>query len=1583
MKTARKFLIALTSVFVALFCVASNMPVAHGAGVMRLVIAGNTYTKEYTDLGALALTGWHYSASSDTLTLENYGTTIKPQSEVFVYPYSGNLTVELKGDNYIYTSGTNAMIFIGNVKFTGNGSLTLVSDNSYAINTDYKVTVTDSASLNINALAGIMAIKGIEISTSANVNIHTSTRCMYTFGDVRITNGRVRLTGSDAVYSSEGNVIISGGATDVEAKTRSKAFALYGDNSYVEWSANASVGAGSAAPGSQITEYTGQKYFRITFNGAPILNPPKEIYWDDTVIDSAGTTNPVARWSPVENATGYAVNLYYFNDIGYELKQTFTVTDSLSCNFGGYFTAYGKYYFTVQALGDGTDFRNSSESPKSKDFYMFSGSIASRYFIRLPESDYFKIIPESGSTVVYYGESYSFTIEVAPGYNQSEILVWANKARIPIRGGKYTIDKVTENITITVGGLSLNTYTVNLPESEAFTIYPLPEYSTEVEYGGKFAFSVELSDIYLQSKIVVTSNGEVIRPKYGIIYTISNITEDQTVEITGLIRDNYEVSFKNIDGTVISTQTIDHGYKASVPADPAASEGMTFVGWTDKNGNVFDFNTSIVQHTDVFARFEPAKSIDGSYYISNLEQFIWFRDEVNFGNTSISGRLTADIEMNKGKYAFVGDELSFYNTATVWEPIGGYDYSDSENYMKFFEGNFYGDGHTLSGFYIKHDAMAANASELGIFGIITDTAIVRDINIENSYFEGYSKIGAVAGKSSGKISGCSVDDAVVIGVESCGGIAGETSGDISNCTFDGKVTVRRYKSAASSEAIGGVNAGGIVGVVLDKNVNIKSCVNNGAVSAFNRAGGIAGYSFKGGTLFASCINNGTVSSDNAAGGIVARAEGAVTVNNSSNTASVTGGTYAGGLIGKGDLSGMLCFNTAPVSGGTYAGGLVGNGSVDMKNFYSAGDVTSSSVAGGIAGYAPSFNVNNGHSFTQLSGDVKGALCAQYDSANATAVYYCKQYGESAVGTAVHYSWFYCGYAAGLLNRGIGMNFWGSNGYYPVFAGSANPAFVFELKTDMESGGYLIENERDLHLVSAFVNNEDGYNEGYYILNADIALHNPDMTDNFIPMGNDTVAFSGYFYSDNKVISGLNITGADYVGLFGYAYNAQLEGITVSDSKISGRDYVGGIAGISDNSSIYGCKIVDSCVSGNYSVGGIAGSAKNEVTHSVNHLTCVNGSMAIGGIVGDSDGADISYCYSSGEVSGDADSKECGGISGRNFGNVSYCANIGNVSGGSYVGGIAGVCYADLKSVYNAGIVAGNSEFGSVCGDFDSEVYSSVNCCYLENTASDGALIIGLSQNPSYITNGTAAYILNDSGKETVWAQGENHPVFACEDGTDAVIYKVEFYVFNELYWTAATERYGVAKAPEDPVVQGYSFVKWDALFNYVVADVAVRAVLGKTTELALSSTSFLKINENEDYAYIYGIYPNLNMTVSQLKTQISNTDVHYFDPDLIYELEPTQRLYTGVTVILYGDNQEWLHMAYIVIYGDVNSDGVVDQSDAFLLNLLADGMLEEYDFTYAQYIAADVNHDGVVDKADSLLVQNATLKNSYINQIPM
>ncbi len=1579
MKTAKRIMYVVVSIMLAVAFTVSTVPLTRAAGIMRMVIDGITYYKEYTDLGALALSHWHYDASEDVLTLENFGTTIKPKSEIFVYPYSGNLTINLKGDNYIYSSAKNAMIIIGNVKFTGDGSLTIVCDNTYAINTDYKVTITDSASLNINALAGIMAIKGIDISTKGNVNIHTSTRCMYTFADLNITSGRVRLSGSDGLYSSKGNVYLSGGNTDVEVKATSMAFALYGEDSFVEWSGNGSVGAGKTSPGSKITEYSGQKYFRATFEGVPVLNSPRKIYWDDTVIDSSsGMTNPVARWSPVGNATGYQVNLYYLNDVGYEFKKSFTVTDALSCNFGGHFTSYGQYFFTVQALGDGVNFLSSGESPKSSDSYRFTGDVSSRFYVSLPESEYFTVIPESGSTVVYYGEDYSFTVEVDPAYTQSEILVWANKARVALRGGKYTVDNVTENIVITIGELSKNTYKVNLPESDAFTIYPLPEYSTEVEYGGSFAFSVELADIYMNSDLTVSSNGKKLNAKYGIIYTISNITEDQTVEVTGLIRDNYDVVFRNIDGTVISTQTVDHGYTATVPADPTPPEGMTFVGWTDKKGKTFDFSTKIVDQTDVFARFVTERSSDGYYLISNLSELIWFRNEVNFGNTAINGRLTADIEMNDGKYVVVGGVVSFLDNAEIWVPIGGYDYLNEDDYVKFYQGKFDGDGHTLSGFYIKHDAMAANASELGIFGAITETASIEELNVTRSHFEGYARIGSIAGKSDGLISGCN-SDCILIGVENVGGIAGETSANISQCVFSGRVTVERYKASGSTEFIGGSNAGGIVGSITGDGVTIGLCENKAPIVAYDNAGGIVGCVLGNTITVFSSGNIGRVTAGCNAGGIIASAKTAQIIG-TVNSAAVKGGIYAGGIMAVGSLDGTHNINSGKVSADK-VGGILGTGSLDMTYFYNSGDLSGVTLTGGLVAEASLIVATQAHSYSHLAGQTIDAICPSAENVVTKSVYYCDRFGTSLYGTAADYNWFYSGYVAGVMNRENGTDFWSHNGSYPVFIDSNNPAFNFALKEGNAEGTYIIENERDLHLASAFINNEDGYNYGNFVITSDITLHSSDVVNNFIPLGTAEKPFEGTFHGGYHTIKNINISGDDNVGFFGYASNSLIEAITLEDPCVYGSNNVGALVGYADGCYVSECYVVGGSVSGNHTVGGIAGFSNGEVCYGKNSSR-VNGQIAYGGIVGSNEEGSVSVCYNTGDVVGASAATEGGGIVGRNFGAVSICGNTGSVTGSSYIGGVVGTSFGDMYSVYNGGKITAATYFGSICSEYD-ETYQAELCCYLDGTAGEGASVVGTEQSEYQVTNGATAYLLNANGTETNWAQGVAHPMHAKADGSDAVIFTVTFTTPDGVYLVAATHKDGKVNPPPAPEYRGFEFVGWDAKFDMIVANTTIRAIFDRPDQITFLSTSFLKIKSDENGSFICGIYPNLNMTVSQLYSHISNIDVKIYDQDIINELEITDKLYTGVTVILLDADGSWLHTANVVIYGDVNSDGKIDHTDAYFVNLLVDGALYPEDFTYAQYIAADVNHDGTVDKADSLFLQNYCINNTFINQSPI
>lgn len=1609
MKRKSKVFISILCVLICAAVIIMSAPVSHAAGMMRLDIDEHTYTKVYTDTGALALVGWTYDASEDTLRLKNFGTAEKPQTPIFAYPYSGSMTIELNGDSYIRASKEAAITIIGHVKFTGTGSLTIISTDTYAINTDYTVTVGESASLNITGLAGVMALKGVTIDTAGSINIHTSRKSINTDGDVRIRKGNINLTGSVGIYTTEGSVYLSGGETDVMISSTQRAVYVVNSEAYLEWSANGVVSAGATAPGTPVSEYNNELFFHAAFSGTPKLNPSRRIYWDDTVIDSDGTTNPVGRWSAVENATGYLVKLYYYNDIGYELKKTFTVTDALSCNFGGHFTTYGKYCFSVTALGDEVNFLSSNESPKTSEFYRFSGDVVSRFYVTLPESDYFKVIPESGSTVVYYGESYSFTVEVDPAYTQSQVIVWANEQRVALRHGKYTIDSVTQNLIIKIEDMSVNTYNISFPEHEAYTIYLLPEYSTNVKYGESCAFSIELSDIYMKSDLVVTANGQVLTPKYGIIYTISDITIDYTVAITGLIRDSYDITYQHIDGTQITTQTVDHGYTTVAPDAPPVAEGLNFVGWYTDAYTPFDFNTPVTEALTLYARYEPAK--DNDYYlISTLEQLIWLRNEVNFGNTNINAKLCADISMNDGQYIMMNGEPVFTETAVIWEPIGGYDYDDEENYVKFYSGTFDGGGHTLSGFYIKHDKMAPEASDIGIFGIVSASGEVKNLNVTKSVFDGYGNIGSVAGLSYSPISGCS-SDAIIDGVEDSGGIVGETSADITDCSFTGSVRVKKYTSSSTSAPIGGINAGGIAGVIVDKAATVKSCVSDAEISSNKNSGGIVGAVNADGVRFENCINSSTVYSDENAGGMLGSSNeiqvafdnvtnnGSVSslvgaggifgtseavVENAVNTGAVSGAQFAGGFGAIGGLDIKLSYNEAMVtSGNGVAAGFIASGSVDAQYSYNAGEINGKTSAGGFVAQGKNVALNQVHNYGEIKAEIVDALAAAAESSDISDAHYRSDITTSAYGNASTDEWFYCGYTSLLLNRGNDNDFWAQGEKYPVFSSESQPGYVFPIEGEGTADNpYIIDTENKLRIVSALINNENGWSGYSYKLGADIYVTAPDKVNNFVPFGSNTNKFSGTFDGDGHTLSGVNISfSEDFVGLFRViAQSGTVKNLIVDNFTVNGKNNVGAIVGYNIG-AVYNCDVNNTYVSGYENVAAAVGNNFGLISY-VNTDATVNGTVIVGGVAGLNESGVVSFCFNKGDIigvtSGSTKSTEVGGVTGKNFKKVSYSGNSGTVSADSYAGGVIGANYGDMLSLYNGGSVSAAEYFGAITGAQESESEPE-RCYYIIGTA-PGGLGVGVSQAAANAYNGLSAYALNNNAKEKYWAQGDGHPKLAKEDGSDAVIYTVTFYTFDKPYYVAATARGAGAVTPPVPDIEGYNFLYWDTAYDNVVSNMITRGVFDRDRAITFIPTATIGMYSTEYDTFICGFAQSRKWTVADLDRQISNERIVYMNFDMYEEYEPTQKLFTGMSVVLCDATGAYLDTTWVVIFGDIDGDGDIDDNDLVILNLICHGFIYIDELNYAQQEAADVNRDGVIDDSDVEYLERCLLKEKTIKQ---
>ena len=88
---------------------------------------------------------------------------------------------------------------------------------------------------------------------------------------------------------------------------------------------------------------------------------------------------------------------------------------------------------------------------------------------------------------------------------------------------------------------------------------------------------------------------------------------------------------------------------------------------------------------------------------------------------------------------------------------------------------------------------------------------------------------------------------------------------------------------------------------------------------------------------------------------------------------------------------------------------------------------------------------------------------------------------------------------------------------------------------------------------------------------------------------------------------------------------------------------------------------------------------------------------------------------------------------------------------------------------------------------------------------------------------------------------------------------------------------------------------------------------------------------------------------------------------------------TGTLVEIYKDG--YLVDAYtVVIFGDVDGDGWYDAQDAFIVSLIANGLLTREQTGEAKYLAADCNHDGEINASDVEILQNAGLLLSDVDQ---
>jgi len=189
---------------------------------------------------------------------------------------------------------------------------------------------------------------------------------------------------------------------------------------------------------------------------------------------------------------------------------------------------------------------------------------------------------------------------------------------------------------------------------------------------------------------------------------------------------------------------------------------------------------------DGTAKTAPTQDKNGVYQIGTAAKLAWFADAVNKGDTTISGKLTANINLN-GK---------------TWTAIG-----TSSNK---FAGTLDGDNYTVSGLVTT-----------GLVGELAEGGVVENLRVNCAIVSTSSLLGGVANSSAGTIRNCMVSGSITFssggynGASAIGGIAGRTTGNgvISGCVSRAVVKDAYDNSTYGTSApLGGI-AGYAYGVV--------------------------------------------------------------------------------------------------------------------------------------------------------------------------------------------------------------------------------------------------------------------------------------------------------------------------------------------------------------------------------------------------------------------------------------------------------------------------------------------------------------------------------------------------------------------------------------------------------------------------------------------------------------------------------------------------------------------------------------------------------------------------------------------------
>ena len=298
------------------------------------------------------------------------------------------------------------------------------------------------------------------------------------------------------------------------------------------------------------------------------------------------------------------------------------------------------------------------------------------------------------------------------------------------------------------------------------------------------------------------------------------------------------------------------------------------------------------------------------------------------------------------------------------------------------------------------------------------------------------------------------------------------------------------------------------------------------------------------------------------------------------------------------------------------------------------------------------------------------------------------------------------------------------------------AVAFTQGSGTKEDPWRIENAEQLAYLAQQVNNGTDYERNHFLLVSDLDLSGKEWT----PIGTYGNPFWGGFDGGGHTITGMTITGkeASYVGLFGECRNftaasSYIKSVTVKGANISGKSFVGAIAG--GGANISDCYSIENTICAIRQVGGVCGSLTGNIfgcynSSSVSGISIAGGIMGTASYEGNVGNGVVQYCYNIGAVTVREQDSSVGGITGAsaNRYNISNCLNCGKITGNG-------------KNV------------GCIAGSTDSNYMNFIGNCYYNSDLNNAGVGEGASDKVIPLTTSQLCGALPEGLDSTIWKEG--------------------------------------------------------------------------------------------------------------------------------------------------------------------------------------------------------------------------------------